>query len=91
MTGHLRLDIITIFPEYLAPLRQSLLGKAVDSGLVRLGVHDLRQWATDVHRSVDDPPYGVGTGDGDAPGALVRRVDRHCAGRCDADPSDTIR
>ena len=62
MTGHLRLDIITIFPEYLAPLRQSLLGKAVDSGLVRLGVHDLRQWATDVHRSVDDPPYGGGPG-----------------------------
>jgi len=62
VTGHLRLDIITIFPEYLAPLRQSLLGKAVDSGLVRLGVHDLRQWATDVHRSVDDPPYGGGPG-----------------------------
>jgi len=39
----LRIDVITIFPEYLAPLRQSLLGKAVDRGLVTFGIHDLRQ------------------------------------------------
>ncbi len=62
MTGTLRIDVITIFPAYLAPLRQSLLGKAADSGLLSLGVHDLRGWATDVHRSVDDAPYGGGPG-----------------------------
>ncbi|MGI8692758.1 MAG: tRNA (guanosine(37)-N1)-methyltransferase TrmD [Geodermatophilaceae bacterium] len=62
MTGPLRLDVVTIFPEYLAPLRQSLLGKAMDAELVSLGVHDLRDWATDVHRGVDGPPYGGGPG-----------------------------
>ena len=58
----MRLDVVTIFPEYLAPLRQSLLGKAIDRDLVRIGVHDLRAWARNVHRSVDDPPYGGGPG-----------------------------
>lgn len=55
-------DVITIFPEYLAPMRQSLLGKAVERGLVRVAVHDLRQWTDDVHRTVDDAPYGGGPG-----------------------------
>jgi tRNA (guanine37-N1)-methyltransferase len=55
-------DIVTIFPDYLAPLGQSLLGKAIERGQVRLGVHDLRQWTTDVHRTVDDTPYGGGPG-----------------------------
>ena len=58
----LRLDVVTIFPDYLAPLRQALLGKAVERGQVQLGVHDLRQWTTDVHRTVDDTPYGGGPG-----------------------------
>ncbi len=58
----MRIDVITIFPRYLDPLRQSLLGRAIDAGLVSLGVHDLRDWATDVHRSVDDSPYGGGPG-----------------------------
>lgn len=58
----MRVDVVTIFPEYLAPLRQSLPGKAIESGLVELGVHDLRRWTHDVHRSVDDPPYGGGPG-----------------------------
>jgi tRNA (guanine37-N1)-methyltransferase len=57
-----RVDVVTIFPEYLAPLRQSLLGKAADRGLVEVGVHDLRQWTDDVHRTVDDAPYGGGAG-----------------------------
>ena len=57
-----RIDVITIFPEYLAPLRQSLLGKAAERGLVSIGVHDLRQWTDDVHRTVDDSPYGGGPG-----------------------------
>jgi tRNA (guanine37-N1)-methyltransferase len=57
-----RIDVITIFPEYLAPLRQSLLGKAVERGLVAVGVHDLRAWTDDVHHTVDDAPYGGGPG-----------------------------
>ncbi|MEO6699870.1 MAG: tRNA (guanosine(37)-N1)-methyltransferase TrmD [Jatrophihabitantaceae bacterium] len=55
-------DVITIFPDYLTPLRQSLLGKAIERGQVRLDVHDLRDWTTDVHRTVDDSPYGGGPG-----------------------------
>jgi tRNA (guanine37-N1)-methyltransferase len=58
----LRLDVVTIFPDYLAPMRQALLGKAIDRGQVQLGVHDLRQWTTDVHHTVDDTPYGGGPG-----------------------------
>jgi tRNA (guanine37-N1)-methyltransferase len=57
-----RIDVITIFGEYLSPLRESLLGKAIGDGTLQLEVHDLRQWATDRHRSVDDPPYGGGPG-----------------------------
>jgi tRNA (guanine37-N1)-methyltransferase len=58
----LRLDVVTIFPDYLAPLRQSLLGKAIARGQVQVGIHDLRRWTTDVHRTVDDTPYGGGPG-----------------------------
>jgi tRNA (guanine37-N1)-methyltransferase len=56
------IDVITIFPGYLDPLRQSLPGKAIEAGIVELAVHDLRQWTHDVHRSVDDAPYGGGPG-----------------------------
>ncbi|MGY1730744.1 tRNA (guanosine(37)-N1)-methyltransferase TrmD [Geodermatophilus sp. SYSU D01045] len=62
MSAPYRVDVVTIFPEYLAPLRQSLLGKAAERGLVSVGVHDLRQWTDDVHRTVDDAPYGGGPG-----------------------------
>lgn len=58
----MRIDVVTIFPDYLAPLRLSLLGKAIDRGDVTLGVHDLREHATDRHRTVDDAPYGGGPG-----------------------------
>lgn len=58
----MRIDIVTIFPGYLDPLRQSLPGKAIESGLVELGVYDLRDWAHGVHRAVDDTPYGGGPG-----------------------------
>jgi tRNA (guanine37-N1)-methyltransferase len=60
--ARLRLDIVTIFPDYLAPLRQALLGRAIDRGQVAVEVHDLRRWTDDVHRSVDDTPYGGGPG-----------------------------
>ncbi|MCV7400499.1 tRNA (guanosine(37)-N1)-methyltransferase TrmD [Mycobacterium fragae] len=58
----MKIDVVTIFPSYLDPLRQSLPGKAIQSGVVDLKVHDLRNWAHDVHRSVDDAPYGGGPG-----------------------------
>jgi tRNA (guanine37-N1)-methyltransferase len=58
----MRIDIITIFPGYLAPLREALLGKAMDRGLIELYVHDLRDYTHDVHRAVDDAPYGGGPG-----------------------------
>ncbi|MCF8610927.1 tRNA (guanosine(37)-N1)-methyltransferase TrmD [Gordonia sp. HY285] len=58
----MRIDVVTIFSEYLEPLKAALLGKAVDAGLLEFGVHDLRQWTYDVHHSVDDAPYGGGPG-----------------------------
>lgn len=58
----MRIDVVTIFPDYLAPLRQSLPGKAIEAGIIELAVHDLRNWTHDVHRSVDDSPYGGGPG-----------------------------
>lgn len=58
----MRIDVLTIFPDYLAPLELSLAGKAREKGLIDVRVHDLRQWAHDRHRTVDDTPYGGGAG-----------------------------
>lgn len=58
----LRVDVVSIFPNYLAPLGESLLGQAIRRGQVALAVHDLRRWTDDVHRTVDDTPYGGGPG-----------------------------
>ncbi len=58
----MRIDIITIFPEYFAPLRVSLIGKAAERGDIIFGVHDLRDWTHDVHHTVDDAPFGGGPG-----------------------------
>ena len=55
-------DVVTIFPEYLAPLGVSLMGKAQERGLLTVRTHDLRTWTSDVHRTVDDSPYGGGPG-----------------------------
>jgi len=57
-----RIDVLTIFPDYLAPLELSLAGKARDKGLIDIRVHDLRDWTRDRHRTVDDTPYGGGAG-----------------------------
>jgi tRNA (guanine37-N1)-methyltransferase len=57
-----RIDVVTIFPEYLEALRISLMGKAQDAGLIDVHVHDLRAWTQDRHRTVDDTPYGGGPG-----------------------------
>jgi tRNA (guanine37-N1)-methyltransferase len=57
-----RIDIITIFPDYFAPIGVSLIGKAVQRGDIAVRMHDLRTWAHDVHRTVDDTPFGGGPG-----------------------------
>jgi tRNA (guanine37-N1)-methyltransferase len=59
----MRVDVITIFPELFEPfLRTSLVGRAVEEGILDVRVHDLRDYTTDPHRSVDDEPYGGGGG-----------------------------
>ena len=58
----MRIDAITIFPDYFAPLQLSLLGKAQDGGLLSINVHDLRSQTSDTHHTVDDTPYGGGAG-----------------------------
>lgn len=83
----LRIDIVTIFPEYFGdPLRVSLIGKAAARGDIEFRVHDLRRWATDVHHTVDDVPFGGGPGMvmkpdvwGDALGEIVPDGAGHAA------------
>jgi tRNA (guanine37-N1)-methyltransferase len=58
----MRIDVLTIFPGYLAALREALVGKAIEAGRIELGLHDLRDWTHDVHKAVDDAPYGGGPG-----------------------------
>lgn len=58
----MRIDVVTIFPGYLEPLRHALVGKAIEQNILTVGVHNLRNWADDVHQSVDDTPYGGGPG-----------------------------
>jgi tRNA (guanine37-N1)-methyltransferase len=69
-------DIVTIFPEFFAsPLATGLLGKAGERGLVRVRLHDLRTWAADRHRSVDDAPFGGGAGMVMLPGPWFEALD----------------
>lgn len=58
----LRFDVVTVFPAYLEPLQLSLMGKAIEDGLLSVSVHDLRDQAHDKHQTVDDSPYGGGPG-----------------------------
>jgi len=59
----MRIDVFTIFPAILeAPLQESLLGRGIESGLVDVRVHDLRDWSSDRHRTVDDEAFGGGPG-----------------------------
>ena len=58
----MKIDVISIFPEYLSPLNLSLLGKAQSAGLLDIAVHDLRAQTNDNHNTVDDTPYGGGAG-----------------------------
>jgi len=75
----MRIDVVTIFPGYLAALREALLGRAVAKGLISLSVHDLRDWTHDVHKAVDDAPYGGGPGMVMRPGVWGAALDQVCA------------
>lgn len=86
MTG--RIDVVTIFPGYLAPLELSLVGKARAAGLLTVDVHDLRDWTTDAHRTVDDTPFGGGAGMVMRPDVWGRALDEVLA--ADADTSRTV-
>jgi tRNA (guanine37-N1)-methyltransferase len=69
-------EIVTIFPGFFAsPLATGLLGKAAERGLVEVRLHDLRQWAGDRHRSVDDTPFGGGAGMVMLPGPWFEALD----------------
>lgn len=76
----MRIDVVTIFPGYLAPAREALLGRAVARGLLSFAVHDLRAWTSDVHQAVDDAPYGGGPGMVMRPQVWGRALDDVCAG-----------
>jgi tRNA (guanine37-N1)-methyltransferase len=79
----MRIDVVTIFPGYLRPLREALLGKAIQRGLIELAVHDLRDWTHDVHRAVDDAPFGGGPGMVMRPQVWGEALDEVCAPRAD--------
>lgn len=85
----MRLDVITIFPDYLEPLRHALLGKAIEKGILEVAVHDLRNWAVDVHKSVDDTPYGGGPGMVMKPTVWGPALDDVAGGIVDATPLDS--
>jgi tRNA (guanine37-N1)-methyltransferase len=80
----MRVDIVSIFPEYFGPLDLSLIGKARGAGILELTVHDLRAWTSDVHRTVDDTPYGGG------PGMVMRPEPWSQALAAVAGPSSTL-
>ncbi|WP_326820579.1 tRNA (guanosine(37)-N1)-methyltransferase TrmD [Streptosporangium sp. NBC_01639] len=71
----MRIDVISIFPEYFAPLDVSLIGKARERGILDIRLHQLRDWAHDVHHTVDDTPYGGGPGMVMKPGPWGEAID----------------
>ena len=59
----MKIDVFSIFPEMITGYtKQSILGRSIESGLLEVSVHDLRLATTDIHRTVDDPPFGGGAG-----------------------------
>ena len=83
----MRISVITIFPGYLDPLRESLLGKAIADGVIQLEVRDLRDWTTDRHRTVDDSPYGGGPGMVMKPDVWGRALDAIAVATEDGSPT----
>ena len=84
----MRVDVVTIFPDYLAALGLSLVGKARESGLLDLRVHDLRAWTSDRHRTVDDTPLGGGAGMVMRPDVWGEALDDVLAGALDVEGAD---
>ena len=73
----MRFDIVTIFPQMVkAPLAEGIVGRSIERGLLDVAVHDLREFATDRHRVVDDVPFGGGPGMVMKPEPLFRAVER---------------
>lgn len=72
----MRFDVVTIFPKMIeAGLAEGVVGRAIDKGIVQVGIHDLRDFTTDRHRTVDDVPYGGGPGMVMKPEPLVAAVE----------------
>jgi tRNA (guanine37-N1)-methyltransferase len=71
----MKIDIVTIFPEYFAPLSLSLLGRAQEDGALHITTHNLRDYAPGVHKSVDDTPYGGGAGMVMMPEPIAQAID----------------
>ncbi|MFT2815986.1 tRNA (guanosine(37)-N1)-methyltransferase TrmD [Leifsonia sp. A12D58] len=84
----MRIDIVTIFPEFFDVLDISLLGKARQSGIIELGVHNLRDYTHDRHRTVDDTPYGGGAGMVMKPEPWGEAFDAILEGEVDAKTAD---
>jgi tRNA (guanine37-N1)-methyltransferase len=86
-----RIDVVTIFPGIFdSPLRESLLGKAVTAGIVDVRVHDLRGFATDRHRQVDDESFGGGPGMVMKPGPVVAAVEALAGGSGEGGPAPRV-
>jgi tRNA (guanine37-N1)-methyltransferase len=80
----MQIDVVSIFVEYFQPLHLSLVGKAIENGIVDLRIHDLRDWTSDRHRTVDDTPYGGGAGMVMRPEPWGLALDRLTAGQDDS-------
>lgn len=84
----MRIDVLTIFPEMFAgPMSASMIGLAQSRELLHLGVHDIRHWAHDKHRTTDDYPYGGGPGMVMKPEPIFEAVEAVSAG---LDPAPTV-
>ena len=86
----MRVDVVSIFPEYLAPLDLSLIGKARRDGILDVRVHDLREFAHDRHRTVDDSPFGGGAGMVMTPGPWAEALDAVVASRSAVEGPDAV-
>lgn len=76
--SNVKCDVISIFPEYFLPLKLSIIGRARESGILDIQIHDLRDQAIGVHKSVDDTPYGGGAGMVMSPEPWARAIEQVC-------------
>ena len=73
----MKIDVLTLFPEMFAPLRTSIIGRAVDSGKIQINVIDIRDYTLDKHRKCDDTPFGGGAGMVMMPQPIAKGVSSH--------------